>query len=347
MSATATQAPRPGAVREILIGCNGRGVMHTEEAASIEAQFAMVRESEAFDYFDRLPQPDEIDEYLRCSDRYRLPLHTASWFYALGRDEALLHRNMEICGRIGAKFHNIMLFTQHADGHVLTDDEIVETYLRVWEQGEKIGVQPTYELHVNMWTEHFLRVEPIVRKVRRHGIPFNFTMDYSHVNFKIGNPEEQAISLVKDEVARGEVVLDPFEAGSLCRKWLDLEITVWAQLRSVAPNGPKNVWAVDEQGPGRGIQYPFFRPKPGEFHSEWHAYLLEPSKEAIRMLLRHHLQSSKSPLQFITTEMINLKDYGMNAKYSLFEHNAAIARWIRAQWNQLRAMHAAGVPLAV
>jgi hypothetical protein len=37
----------------------------------------------------------------------------------------------------------------------------------------------------------------------------------------------------------------------------------------------------------------------------------------------------------------------MNAKYSLFEHNVAIAKWIRAQWNQYKAMHAAGIPLAV
>jgi hypothetical protein len=107
------------------------------------------------------------------------------------------------------------------------------------------------------------------------------------------------------------------------------------------------VWAVDEQGPGRAIQYPFFRPAPGAFHSDWYAYLVQPSKEAIRLVLRHHLESAGSPLRFITTEMINLKDYGMNAKYSLFEHNVACAKWIRAQWRQYQAMHAAGIPLAV
>jgi hypothetical protein len=198
-----------------------------------------------------------------------------------------------------------------------------------------------------MWTEHFLRVQPIAEAIRARGIPFNFTMDYSHVNFKIANPEEQIVSRVRDEVLAGEVILDPFEPGSLCERWLGMDMVCWAQLRCAAPNGPKNVWAVDEQGPGRAIQYPFFRPAPGEFHAEWHAYLTEPSKQAIRLLLRHHLRSAASPLQVITTEMINLKDYGMNAKYSLFEHNVAIAKWIRAQWNQYKAMHAAGIPLAV
>jgi len=335
---------RAPAVREILIGCNGRGVMHTAEV-SIEEQFAMVRESGAFDYFDRLPLPDQVDEYLRCSEKYGLPLHTASWFYALGRDEELLRQNMEIAARVGAKFHNIMLFTHHVDGHLLTDEEIVDTYLRVWEQGERLGVQPTYELHVNMWTEHFLRVEPIVEQVRARGVPFNYTLDYSHVNFKIGDKHEQEISRVREIGAGGDVVLDPFEAGSLCERWLEMEIVCWAQLRCVAPSGPKNIWAVDEQGPGRAIQYPMFRPAPGEFHSEWHAYLTEPSREAIRHVLRHHLESSASPLRFITTEMINLKDYGMNARYSLFEHNVACARWIRAQWEQYKAMHGAGIPL--
>jgi hypothetical protein len=330
---------------DFLLGCNGRGVMHTAELPIAE-QFRMVAESGAFDYFDRLPLPDQVDEYLRCSAKYKLPLHTASWFYRLGAEEALIERNIAIAGRIGAKIHNIMIFTHHADGHVLTDQEVVDSYLWTWDLGAKVGVVPSYELHVNMWTEDFRRVVRVADAVKAHGVLFNFTMDYSHVNFKIENPEEQDISGVREEVEAGRMILDPFEEGSLCDLWLGMGIVCWAQLRCAAPNGPRNIWARDEHGnPGRAIQYPFVRPSPGQFHSPWHAYKVEPSKQAIRKVLRHHLSGAPSPLRFITTEMINLPDYGEGARYSLFEHNVACARWIRETWTEMKARHAAGIPI--
>jgi hypothetical protein len=106
------------------------------------------------------------------------------------------------------------------------------------------------------------------------------------------------------------------------------------------------VWARDERGQhGRGVQYPFIKPRDGEFHSPWQAYRLEPSKEAIRKVMRYHLTHPESPLRYINTEMINLTDYGENAGYSIFENNIACARWLRATWSQLKAMHACGIPL--
>ncbi|NIO07225.1 MAG: hypothetical protein GTO40_04205 [Deltaproteobacteria bacterium] len=63
--------------------------------------------------------------------------------------------------------------------------------------------------------------------------------------------------------------------------------------------------------------------------------------------MRYHLTNPESPLQFINTEMIDTLDYGKNAKYSLFEHNVACARWIRSTWEQLKAMSEAGIPLEV
>ena len=79
------------------IGCNGRGA----QASSLEApvslaeptvreQFRLVKDSGAFDYFDRLPSASELPAYLACAEEFQLPVHTASWFYALGRDEPLL-----------------------------------------------------------------------------------------------------------------------------------------------------------------------------------------------------------------------------------------------------------------
>ena len=334
-----------------LLGCNGRGVQLSSRdnpvslaELPVHEQFRLVKESGVFDYFDRIPLRSNFDEYVRAIETFDLPVHSASWFYRLGEDEALLHDNLKICREIGAGCHNIMTFKRHHDGHVLTDAEIVDHYLDVYDAGMALGVEPSFELHVNMWTEDFLRIADIAGRVRQRGIPFNFTLDYSHVNFKINQPSELALSGVAEQVERGEVVLDPFEPGSLCEQWLDLNIVKWTQLRAVAPNQPANLWHRNEDGNyARGIQYPMVKPEPGEWHSPWNAYLLEPSKEAIRKVLRYHATHADSPLRYITTEFINLPDYGLGAKYNLFEQNVAAAKFIRSAWNETAALHAAGL----
>jgi hypothetical protein len=325
------------ATMPFLLGCNGRGAMHLSVSEPpLEEQFRLVKDSSVFDYFDRLPQPHQVDEYICCSSNFGLPIHTGTWYYMLGRDDALIEQNLDIGRRVGAVVHNILIFARHADGHVVTDDEIVDNYLRHYDAAGRRGMAPTYELHVDMWSEDFRRVASVATKVQSRGIPFNFCLDYSHVTFKIDNPEEQNISGIRDEVLSGAVVLDPFERNSLCDQWLQQGIVFWAQFRPAAPNGPKNIWARDENGnPGRGIQYPFLRPKPGEWHSEWLAYKVEPGKQAMRRILKYHLDHPRSPLRYITTEMINLPDYGLNSKYSLIEHNAACAKWIRDTWAEL------------
>jgi hypothetical protein len=314
----------------------------------------LVRETGAFDFFDRLPPEHQVDEYLKASSKYDLPFHTASWFYRLGRDEALLTRNIARTKQIGAKMHNIMIYSWHQEGRSVTDEEIIDCYLKAYDDAMKIGVEPTFELHVNMWNEDFRRVTPVALEVQKRGVPFNFTLDYSHVIFKIGNPEELDRSGVRADVESGRLLLDPFEDGNLCDEWLNLGIVRWLQVRSVAPNGPKNVWtrfdpnldvaALDkddptqrrEEGdPGRGILYPFKKPRPGEWHSPWYAHNLEPTKEVVRKVLRYQQADKHKRLSYITTEMINLPDYALNARFSLMEENAEIARFVRATWNEI------------
>lgn len=337
--------------KPFLLGCNGRGVQRSSlqqpvslNELPIREQFRLVKESGVFDYFDRIPLRSNFDEYIKAIEEFSLPVHSASWFYRLGEDEALLLDNLQICKEIGAGCHNIMTFTNHSDGHVLTDGEIVDHYLHVYDAGMALGVEPSFELHVNMWTEEFPRVATVAEMVKARGIPFNFTLDYSHVNFKINQPTELALSGVQQQVERGELILDPFESGSLCEQWLNMNIVKWTQLRTVAPNQPHNLWHKNDDGSfARGIQYPIIKPAEGEWHSPWNAYLLEPSKEAIRKTLRYHISHPESPLQYITTEMINLPDYGLGAKYDLFEQNVAAARFIKAAWNETVALHAAGL----
>jgi hypothetical protein len=342
------------------IGCNGRGVQDSSlekpvsmEEPPIEEQFRLVRRTGDFDFFDRLPLAHQLDEFQRCIEKYRLPVRTTSWFYELGTDDQRIGENLALTAEVGAKIHNMMIYARLADGSLATDQQIVDCYLRSYDSAMALGVEPSFELHVNMWSEDPRRVAPVAEAVQRRGVPFNFTLDYSHVIFKIGNPRELEISGIREEAESGQLVLDPFEPGSLCEQWLRMGIVKWMQVRAVAPNGPRNAWArfdpaakvaalprfpsmpVEPGDPGRGILYPFTRPAPGEWHSPWHAYALEPTKEVVRKVLAYHAATPSSRLAAITAEMITLPDYALNARFSLIGQNAAIARHVRAVWRDL------------
>ena len=86
---------------------------------------------------------------------------------------------------------------------------------------------------------------------------------------------------------------------------------------------------------GRGIQYPFIKPKPGQWHSEWHESQLEPWKEVLRELMHYHATNSNSSIRTISTEFIPHTDYGGGAKYSIFENSVACAKWLRKTWNNI------------
>lgn len=342
------------------IGCNGRGAQASSTAAPVsltepplEEQFRLVAETGVFDAFDRLPQPGELERYRACIARHHLPVTTASWFYALGRDEAQLADRLAMAAAVGARLHNIMVYWQDAFGRPVSDDEIAAFYLRAWELAEPLGVEPALELHVNMWSEDPRRVMPVAARVRRAGVPFNLTLDYSHVIFKLGNAQELAICGLAEDVRHGRIVLDPREDGSLVDQWLDAGFVRWLQVRAVAPNGPRNTWSVLDRTqavaavpehsifpyrdgePGRGILYPFTEPAPGAWHSPWQATQLEPCKAVVRKVLAHHARHPGSRLAAITTEMINLPDYAHNAGFSLIGENAAIARFVRETWAAL------------
>jgi hypothetical protein len=342
------------------IGCNGRGaqasglespVSLTE--ATVEEQFRLVSQAQVFDSFDRLPMPDMVDTFIRCIDRFNLPVLTASWFYALGGDEPLLLEKLRLCEAVGAKQHNIMVYWHDTQGRPVTNEEVADFYLLSYDAGMRMGIEPTFELHVNMWSEDPRRVALVAELVGNRGVPFHFTLDYSHMIFKMGNSSELKISGIADDVASGRLVLDPFQPGNLVDLWLEMGIVRWLQVRSAAPNGPRNIWSLNnpenavaavppysifpyaEGEPGRGILYPFTMPQPGEWHSPWHRSQLDCTCEVVRKVLAHHHAHPDSGLRAITTEMINRPDYAHNARFSLIEQNAAIARFVRETWASL------------
>jgi len=329
--------------KDFLLGCHGRGAQHIPgQPMTIDEKFRLVKESGVFDFFDRLPQPGEEKEYLKAAEKYDLPMKTGLWTYHKGKDEERLLTNLRLAKDAGGEIHNIMLYTHHADGHPISDAEVVEFYLYAYEQAHKVGIEITFEIHIEMWSEDFRRVIPVARLVRGRGVPFNAQLDHSHVILKLESAEEQDISGIREDVEAGRLELDPFAPRSIFDDWFEENILLWASMRPVAPNGPKNLWAKHPDGrPGRACQYPFVKPKPGEWHSPWHAYKLEPSKELTRKALRDIRDNPGSRIRYITTEIIDLPDYGDGAKYSLFEQNAAMARWIRRTWDELKAQKAA------
>jgi hypothetical protein len=332
---------------DFLIGCTYNFSQSYEKLTPIQ-RFQAVRDCDVFDYINWLPPEAVIEDCIEASELTGLPMTTGNCSCQIGLDEERLLRNVRNAARVKMRMLNVMLKTYAVDGHEITDDEIINLYKRADELGQSLGVKVSFEIHVDCWTEKYKRVTPIIRKMRAQGVDFALTVDYSHVIFKINNFEQQDISGVREDVAARAIVLDPYEDGNLCQEWLSEGVVTFAQFRPVSPHNPINLWAQNPDGSApRGIMYPFLRPGPGEWHSPWFAHELAACKEAFRLVMRHHLSNSSSPLKYVITEMIPSADYGMNAKFSLLEHNAACARWIRSEWNHLKSMHQAGLALKV
>ena len=320
--------------KTIQIGIVEDNVMHADpKGFDLDTRFRMVKESGVFDYFDKTPPAHTFWDYHRLSRTHGLPMTAGGFYYFLGRDEPLLEWNLRVAADLGAKIHNVQIISHDLRGRLVTNEQVAETYLRAAELGAAVGVTPCFEVHVNMWSEHFGRVAQVAKLVEQRGVPFRMTLDHSHVIFKIDNPEALEVQNLAADVASGAIVLDPFQPGSVCQGWIDAGYVRHMHARSAAPNGPRNLWDRQPNGkPGRGIQYPFIAPGPGEWHSDWDAAKLEPWKEVVRQFLRHHAAADGDPVATISTEFIPQTDYGGGARYSLFENAIACATWIREEW---------------
>ena len=333
--------------KRLLFGVVNAGVVHSElDRLDIATKFQMVRDSGVFDYFDITPPAGQTQEYAEASEKYGLPITAGGFYYRLGQDEILLRDHLRACATLGTLVHNIQIITEDSDMRMVTNEQVAALYIEMSELGKSYGVTPCFEVHVNMWSEHFGRVKQVADLVEAKGVKLNLTLDASHIIFKIDNPEELMIQGMNHEVESGSIVLDPFAAGSICQTWIDAGYVRHAHARSAVPNGPKNIWARHPDGRlGRAIQYPFVPPGPGEWHSEWCEVKLDPWKEVFRQLFRYHARNSSSSLATVSTEFIPFPDYGGGAKYSLFEQNVACAAWLRRTWlEEERAAIKAGYP---
>ena len=308
-----------------------RNVLHNnlENQISLEHWFARVSEAGVFDYVDKTPPLDEINTYEKLSQKYELPILCGGWFYVLGRDEKLLFTHLKNGSDIGTKIHNVQIKYKHYNGYPVSNKEIIDIYLRSAEYGEKIGCIPSFEIHINMWSEDFLRIFDVASKVESYGVPFRMTLDHSHIIFKIDNEQEMKLFELSKHIQNGSIVLDPYKKGNLAQKLINSNYVNLLHARSVIPNNPKNIRAKHPDGTvGRGVQYPFIKPLEDEYHSEWDESKLDPWKEVVRKLIHHHKNVKNSPLKYISTEFIPATDYGEGNKYSLFDNSIACAKWI-------------------
>lgn len=325
---------------ELQFGIQTNGVKHrhADPMPDIDTRFRMVKEAKVFDYVDKTPAPHEVKEFLAARDKYDLPVRAGGWYYTLGRDERLFEQNLAVARELGSVVHNTQIMTQHAEGRPVTDDEVVTAYQQFFELGNRYGVTPCFEVHVNMWSEDFRRVAKVGRRVEAKGLPFHITLDHSHVIFKIDNPQEQEIGDIRADVQSGALVLDPFTPGNICDGWIEAGWVHHFHARAAIPNNPKNLDAEDDQGrPGRGIQYPFAKPKRGQYHAKWDEAALEPWKEVVRHAMQFHATDRNAALGQISTEFIPNFDYGEGCKYSLFEQAIACTEWMRDTWKKTKA----------
>lgn len=320
--------------RSLAIGITGNSVVHTDaDSFDLDTRFRMVREAGVFDYYERSPPPGELNAHLAASERHGVPIRAGGFYYTLGRDEALLEWHLRIGHALGAKAQNVQISQTDARGIPVSDERIAEAYLRAYGVGASLGVIPCFEVHVNMWSEHFGRVERVADLVESRGIPFNITLDASHVIFKIDNPREQAIQGLREDVLAGRVILDPFDSNSVTERWIHRDLVGHAHARPAVPNNPINVWGRHPDGaPGRGIQYPFTQPKIGTWHADWEQAALAPWQQVMLSLLQFHATNGRREVLRISTEILPFADYGAGAKYSLFEDSIACARWLRTSW---------------
>lgn len=308
--------------------------MHTDadEPFDLETKFRMVKESGLYDYFDKTPPAEEEARYAALSDRFDLPILAGGWFYQLGRDENLLKANLELGARLGSIVHNTQIFWKHAERRPVTNEEVMAIYLRAAEWGEQFGCIPTFEVHINMWSEDFRRIEEVADMVESRGVAFRITLDHSHVIFKMDNEAEHQLFGLGKALEANELELDPDKPGNVCQNWIDKNFVQHCHARAAIPNNPKNTFDQDHKGrPGRGVQYPFIRPEPGQYVAEWDETRLQPWKQVIRSLLRHHAENDTSPLRTLSTEFIPYPDYGGGHGYSIWKNSKACAAWIRKE----------------
>ena len=77
---------------QLILGITEKGILYKDQhrVIDLDTRFRMVKESGIFDYYDKTPEdPSLLDDYLRASEKYDIPVLAGGWTYQLGSDEQL------------------------------------------------------------------------------------------------------------------------------------------------------------------------------------------------------------------------------------------------------------------
>lgn len=327
------------AVRALPIGINLDGVLVHDGLTTPHAQtrMAWVQHSKAFDYIEKNIDPSEdFHPYFEWVQKYGVPIGVFGGIFCAGQDEHRMRWGLRTAGQLGARVFNMQLFARHGDGREITDREVADFYLDALERGEQSGCQPSLEVHVDMWSERFDRVEAVANLLAQGHVKLALTLDHSHLIFKIDNPHELALSGVPAGDDGGRSVLAPRQPNTYYTQWLAQGWVVHAHTRCVATGIAHNPRAKrTRELQGRAIQVPLLQPVSGHLHCDWHEVALQDWKTAVQDLLAYmHAHPEQAPRQ-ISCEFIPFADYGGGARYSIWDNNLACAQWLRQEWAAL------------
>lgn len=332
-------APTPPAAPALRIGINLDGVLvHDGLMTPLpQTRLAWVRHSQSFDYIEKNMDPrEDFEPYFRWVDQYGVPIEVFGGIFCAGQDEHRMRWGLRTGGQLGARVFNMQLYARHCDGHAISDREVADFFLQAMEHGTQNGCLPTLEVHVDMWSERFDRIESVANLLAQSHVDLRLTLDHSHLIFKIDNPQELHMSGVEAGTDGGRSRLAPANPQAYYTQWLNAGWVVHAHTRSVATGIQANPLGKRSRDvAGRAIQYPLLAPAARDFHSHWKEEHLQEWKTAVQeMLLHMHTHGGPEPTR-ISCEFIPFADYGGGARYSIWDNNLACAHWLRQQWAAL------------
>ncbi|HGH5397498.1 TPA: hypothetical protein ACJI3N_004066 [Raoultella planticola] len=317
---------------EIGINLDGAIVNDYQPALTIPQQFAAVRGH--FDYVEKSLWPHEVlSPWLRESERCGVPIHVTGSTFQPDHD---LQRACSIMRDAVAADISIMN-CQILPPSLAKDDasalaSVGEFYLELLEAGDKGKCLPTLEIHIDMWSEQFKRIEQLAAWLKQRQAPLYLTIDHSHLLYRLGNADQLQAAGLAEAKNGGWAELHPDSPTAFYRRWMSCGWIAHVHARSVQLNGVENPWCQRESGlAGRGVQYPLIEPPPGTYHQSWSANELEPWKKALRQLIQWKTSNLNSKIRRISCEFIPFADYGGGSRYNLLQQNIACAQWLRSE----------------
>ncbi len=67
-------------------------------------------------------------------------------YNVIGKDEEAFKQDINRSAAVGAKFHNMMIWAKHADGHYVTNEEVAKTYIDFYTYAQSKGITVTFRV---------------------------------------------------------------------------------------------------------------------------------------------------------------------------------------------------------